>query len=188
MTTRGSAPTDQVLSRILEDDGVFPNSRLPLVVFRGALALDVADPARSVERVFEANQWGGGWRNGIYPFHHYHSTAHEVLGVYGGSARVQLGGPQGMTLEIRPGDVIVIPAGVAHRNLGASPDFAVVGAYPDGQRWDMNYGRAGERPGADARIAQVPLPSKDPAHGADGPLMNLWQRNALTAENGRRGA
>jgi uncharacterized protein YjlB len=37
--------------------------------------------------------------------------------------------------------LVVFRGALSHKNLGASPDFAVVGAYPDGQRWDMNYGR-----------------------------------------------
>jgi len=165
---------DETISTVLEDDGTFPNSRLPLVVFRDALTPAGPDPARVVEEAFHANGWGDGWRNGIYPYHHYHSTAHEVLGVYRGSATVQLGGQRGVTLDVHPGDVIVIPAGVAHKNLGQSDDFAVVGAYPDGQRMDMNYGTPGERPAADERIARVALPRKDPVYGAAGPLRRLW--------------
>jgi uncharacterized protein YjlB len=174
METDERAP--KTFSRILEDDGAFPNSRLPLVVFQRALALSGGDAARILEDAFHANGWGGSWRDGIYPDHHYHTTAHEALGVYRGSARVQLGGPQGITLEVHPGDVIVIPAGVAHKNLGQSDDFAVVGAYPDGQRMDMNYGKPGERPAADQRIARVALPTRDPVHGAGGPLLSLWRR------------
>jgi uncharacterized protein YjlB len=105
---------------------------------------------------------------------HYHSTAHEVLGVYHGSARVQLGGERGVVQEVHPGDVLVIPAGVAHKKLGSTADFGVVGAYPEGQDWDMNYGRLGERPRADSNIARVPLPKADPVCGPDGPLTVHW--------------
>jgi uncharacterized protein YjlB len=164
----------KTIAEVLRDDGTFPNSVLPLVAFQGAFDLAGGDLAHRIEEVFAANGWGGGWRNGVYGFHHYHSSAHEVLGVYRGSARVQLGGEHGIAVRIAVGDVVVIPAGVAHKNLGASPDFAVVGAYPDGQRWDMNYGKAGERPEADARIARVTLPRMDPVHGAGGPLLGLW--------------
>ena len=72
------------------------------------------------------------------------------------------------------GDVIIIPAGVAHKNLGSSGDFRCVGAYPPGQDWDMNYGKAGERPAADENIANVPLPVADPVFGFEGPLMKNW--------------
>lgn len=159
----------------LGDDGTFPNNeRLPLLVYQGALRLPERDAAAAVEALFAQNGWGGSWRNGVYRFHHYHSTAHEVLGVYGGRAKVQLGGEEGIVLSVTHGDVVVIPAGVAHKNLGASADFCVVGAYPHGQRPDMNDGRAGERPDADERIARVPLPKADPVSGDTGLLVERW--------------
>ncbi len=108
--------------------------------------------------------------------HHYHSTAHEALGVYAGSARVQLGGESGPVFEIRAGDVVVIPAGVAHKRVASTAEFGVVGAYPDGQRPDMCYGSDGERPGTDENIRRVPAPRKDPVFGDEGPLLDVWMR------------
>ncbi len=164
----------QCIREILTDDGTFPNNeKLPLLVYKGALNLTESDAASDIERVFHANNWRGSWRNGIYGFQHYHSTAHEVLGVYSGSVQVQLGGPEGITLTAETGDVIIIPAGVAHKNLG-SRNFRCVGAYPRGQSWDMNYGKAKERPQADRNIARVPLPELDPVYGADGLLIEYW--------------
>ena len=96
--------------------------------------------------------------------------------------RVQLGGPKGPKFEVRRGDVVVIPAGIAHKNLGSSPDFRVVGAYPDGQCWDMNYGKASERPQVDLKIANVPLPKLDPVFGDTGPLIQLWYKNRAHAK------
>lgn len=142
--------TPQVVAHLLADDGTFPNNdRLPLLAYRGALSLAGQEPAVLIEALIHANGWGDSWRNGVYGYHHYHSTAHEVLGVYGGTAEIQLGGEGGVVVSIAFGDVVIVPAGVAHKNLGASRDFRVVGAYPNGQRPDMNYGRAGERPRAD---------------------------------------
>ena len=63
------------------DDGLVPNNSLPLVVRRGAVQPQSDDPARSFEQVFAKHGWTGSWRNGIFPYHHYHSTAHEVLGI-----------------------------------------------------------------------------------------------------------
>jgi uncharacterized protein YjlB len=60
-----------------------------------------------------------------------------VLGVASGSVRVRLGGDSGKTVVLRAGDVVVVPAGVAHKSEGASPDLVVVGAYPQGQSPDM---------------------------------------------------
>ena len=111
----------------------------------------------------------------MYPFHHYHSTAHEVLGIAAGHATLMLGGPRGRTFEVRSGDVIVIPAGVAHRQLAKSADFLVVGGYPIGAASrDLLRGEPGERPEADHRIDAVPLPGADPVEGKPGALTALW--------------
>lgn len=164
------------IARVFADDGFFPNNaRLPALLYRRAVDVRAhVDPAAAIERIFVENRWRPGWRDGLFGFQHYHSTAHEVLAVYAGSARIQLGGPDGECFEVAIGDVIAVPAGVAHINLGASPDFAVVGHYPDGQRQDMCYGKPGERPAADRRIAAVPLPQADPVFGGDGPVVEYW--------------
>jgi uncharacterized protein YjlB len=159
---------------LFEDDGSIPNSRYAVLVYRGAIDLDDRDPASSMEKRFASNHWTDSWRNGIYPFHHYHSTSHEVLGIYRGSATVRLGGEHGQDFFVEAGDVIVIPAGVGHKNLGASEHFGVVGAYPSGRRWDVLRGRPGERPQADQNIAVIPTPTEDPLYGSDGPLKKIW--------------
>jgi len=162
----------------LKDDGTFPNSKLPLLLYKGAVSILAHDPARVFEELFEDNGWRDSWRNGIYSYHHYHSTAHEVLGIYRGYAKVQLGGEHGVIHEVAAGDVIVIPAGVAHKNLSSSDDFGVVGAYAEGQDWDMNYGTPAERPLADKKIARVELPKSDPVFGKSGPLIEKWNAKA----------
>lgn len=153
-------------------DGAFPNSRLPVLVYRG---LDLAGTAAGAEEAFAANNWLGAWRDGIFPFHHFHSTAHEVLAIVGGDARVTLGGPDGQTFEVTRGDVLVLPAGTGHRNEGSSGDFLVVGAYPDGMDWDLRRGDPAEYAEAQRTIDAVPLPAADPVRGADGPLRRLWR-------------
>jgi uncharacterized protein YjlB len=179
--------TPHVVSHMLADDGTFPNhGTLPLLAYPGAVLLPDMNPAAAFEELFHANGWGNSWRNGVYGFHHYHSTAHEVLGVYSGTARVQLGGEGGIVLSVGRGDVIVIPAGVAHKNLGASADFRVVGAYPRGQRPDMNYGRAGERPRTDQNIGEVATPEADPVYGEGGPLSERWPNQRRNRSNASR--
>lgn len=103
------------------------NERLPLLVYATALALLERDPAAAVEGLFERNQWGRSWRNEVCCIHRCQSKAHEVLGVYGGQAQVQFGGEQGIVLPVKCGDVVAIPAGVAHRDLGSSQDRRSVG-------------------------------------------------------------
>ena len=169
------AATTEVITHLLVADGDIPNNpRLPLLVYPRAVTLEVDDPASVFEQLFSANGWVGCWRNGIFPFHHYHSTAHEVLGVYSGSAVAQLGGEGGVELTLNAGDVVVIPAGVGHKKLSSSPGFAVVGAYPRGQHPDMC--RAGDDAGHDCaqQAARVPVPARDPVHGPGGPMGDLW--------------
>ena len=169
--------TPHVLHHHLADDGIFPNNKhLPLLVYQGVLTSPARTQPEAYEELFAAYTWGSSWRDGVYEFHHYHSTAHEVLGVYGGTAKVQFGGARGAVLSVGPGDVVIVPAGVAHKNMGASRGFRCVGAYPRGQRWDMNYGKRGERPNADRNIAAVSLPDTDPAFGSRGPLVAHWIR------------
>lgn len=168
--------TPRVVTRFCKDAGTIPNSRLPVLLYPGVLNLPKNDPATAVEALLHDNQWGNDWRNGIFSYHHYHSTAHEALFVYSGSAKVQLGGENGLIETIGMGDVIVIPAGVGHKNLGSSSDFRVIGAYPPQQNVDMNYGRPGERPRVDANIARLALPVTDPLFGRQGPLLEHWQK------------
>jgi len=87
------------------DDGRFPNSALSLLVYRGALP---PDPA-AMERTFAAHGWSNGWRDGIFGYHHFHSIAHEVLGIAAGEVRVAFGGPAGHEVMMRAGDAVAIP-------------------------------------------------------------------------------
>jgi uncharacterized protein YjlB len=113
-----------------EDDGGIPNNpTLPLLVYPRALVGPEIDPSRC-KTLLTKNGWGGSWVDGVFPYHHYHSTSHEVLCVIGGSASIAFGGPQGETIEVSAGDVVVIPAGVGHCNRGSDGRFSVVGAYP----------------------------------------------------------
>ncbi|MBO0695582.1 MAG: cupin domain-containing protein [Verrucomicrobia bacterium] len=158
-----------------KDDAIFPNSPLPLLFYRQAIATDAKDSASIFEECFAENDWTNSWRDGIYSFPHYHSTSHEVLGVYSGAATVRLGGKHGKNVDVRAGDVIVIPAGVAHQNIDAGANFGVVGAYPEGREWDLLRGLPGERPKADHNIAGLPVPENDPVYGARGPLRQIWK-------------
>jgi uncharacterized protein YjlB len=88
---------------------------------------------------------------------------------------VQFGGATGITIELKRGDVFIIPAGVAHKNAGSSKDFKCVGAYPEGQDYDTNLGKEDERPGTDENIRTVPLPQLDPVYGVKGPLQDSWK-------------
>ena len=152
-----------------DGDDRFPNSPLPVLVYPGA----IPGGAAAIERAFAAQGWLGAWRNGIFTYHHFHSTAHEALGIASGSVTVMLGGPSGRELEFQAGDVLVIPAGVAHRNVGQSPDLLVVGAYPGGAAWDLRRGDPAELGQAQRAIAAVKRPEHDPVPGQTH-LQRLW--------------
>lgn len=159
-----------------EDDGRIPNnSKLPLLFYPNVLGNSKAEPARCKE-LLAGNSWGGAWVNGVFSYHHYHSTSHEVLCVVAGSASIEFGGPQGETIEVETGDAVVIPAGVGHRNAGSSGDFRVIGAYPRGQEsYDLRTGEEGERPEVIENIRAVPLPDVDPFFGENGPIVARWR-------------
>jgi uncharacterized protein YjlB len=157
------------------DDGIVPNNpTLPLVLYRGALG-GQGDLANRCEAMFAANGWPDPWRNGIYGHHHYHSSAHEVLGIARGSARVRLGGDNGQVVELNAGDVVVIPAGVAHKRESASADLLVIGSYPKGQRPDICRADAAGHDTSAANIARVALPVSDPVTGRADPLLDCWR-------------
>lgn len=154
----GSAPV-----RIaIPSRGGFPgNPRLPALHWKGA---GPPDAAAMLGR-FAGHGWTNGWRNGIYDFDHFHSTAHEVLGCAAGWVDVSLGAGAGPVVRFEAGDVLMLPAGVAHRNLGAAPDLLVVGAYDRGLDWDLRRGDIAELAAVAAIIAVLPPPDRDPISG-----------------------
>jgi uncharacterized protein YjlB len=160
-------------------DGEVPNSPYPALVYKSARALSASkDPEGDIEALFRENGWGRDmWRNGVYPYVHYHPKIHEALGVARGSAILRIGGNGGETLTVNAGDVLVLPAGTGHQRLSASEDFCVIGAYPPEGEYSLS--RAGEQ---DAYVRglqsapNVPVPESDPVHGAGGPILSLWAR------------
>ena len=172
------------------DDGETPNSRLPLVVYRGALRLDeVFDPAAVFEETFARHGWREAWRDGIYDFLHFHSATHEVLGFARGKVTIEFGGRRGRTLTLHAGDVAVLPAGIGHRRVAASDDLlVVVGAYPAGGHYDEPRPEEIDYAAALAAIAKVKLPRKDPVYGAGGPLIELWRKPAPVRRRQANGA
>ncbi len=159
-----------------KDDGLIPNHpRWPLILYRGAVRTAAGiDPAAAFEDLFEQNGWGDSWRDGIYPYVHYHSRIHEVLGVARGSATVQFGGPRGRKLKVKAGDVAILPAGTGHQCFDARDDFLVVGAYPPRGTYD-ECTTIREHDRAKKTIPKVPRPAKDPAYGKAGPLLRVWK-------------
>ena len=147
----------------LRDDGLVPNNpSLPLTVYRSAIDASAPGAEQRFISRFGENDWSGAWINGIYRYHHYHATAHEVLGIAAGEARVQFGGPNGPIVAVTAGDAVMIPAGVGHCCKSASADLSVVGAYPGGADYDTQQATPEARIKSLPLIAAVPPPKRDP--------------------------
>lgn len=152
-----------------------PNSPLPLVLYRDVIPANIADKAGYLESIFANNSWQPAWRYQIFTYHHFHSSAHECVACYRGSAKLQIGGVGGDILSVGIGDVLIIPAGVGHKQVEASSDFNMVGAYPIGQRADVCRDDVANLKAAMANIAQVPLPRTDPLNATHGGLIGAWR-------------
>lgn len=154
-----------IIKHVLPDTGEFPNSSLPVKIYREAFLLPEKKRSKIIINIFSGNNWKNSWKNGIYNYHHYHSTTHEVLGVYRGRAEVQFGGPAGVIDTISRGDAVIIPAGVAHKLISSSKNFKIVGAYPFGVEFNSLKGEEWDRPAADLDIRNARIPDKDPIYG-----------------------
>lgn len=157
-----------------EQSGWVPNNRrFPVIVYRQVL--DGPNRTEAFERLFRTNGWGGLWRNGVYSFHHFHSTAHEILGIAAGQIRLMIGGPAGKEIAVEAGDALLLPAGTGHCRLEASNDLLVIGGYPPGQEADL----CREMPTAEqqAMIDELGIPARDPLKGEAGGLRSLWHGN-----------
>ena len=143
--------------------------RWPLLIYPGAVEKIAAE---TFEELFTRNKWPAAWRNGVHPFHHFHSNGHEALGIYSGEVTVQFGGDAGVTVTAKPGDVIVLPAGTGHKKLSSRGALGVVGAYPQGSHPDTCRSFSEKHLQS---IAKVPLPACDPVYGAGGPLFTYWR-------------
>ena len=166
----------EVTPYLFADDGSIPNHpSWPMIVYKGVFSDVSGDRAVAIENAFHGNGWGNSWRNGIYPFPHFHSNAHEVLGIASGSATVRFGGEVGGVFEVEAGDVALLPAGTGHQNLGSSSDLLVIGAYPsECAGWDLCRGESSDRAQLVANIKSVPRPATDPVFGAEDGIHDHW--------------
>ncbi len=159
-----------------KDDGIIPNSKYPLLVYLNAFSERGSSGAIFLEKKFKANNWYNSWRYGVYPFHHYHSITHEVLGVFKGNALLHMGGPKGEKINVKAGDILVIPAGVGHKCISHSDDFTVVGAYPNGMDWDLIKEEKDKHHESVMNISKVPIPTTDPINGKTNGLLTAWKK------------
>jgi uncharacterized protein YjlB len=168
---------DQVQSELHR----FPETTgLPLIVYHAVLGAEGEVAAELYEGLFARHGWSAGWRDGIYGYHHFHANQHEVLGIARGRASVRFGGEKGPLVEVRAGDVVIVPAGVSHCRERESDDLLVVGAYPGGRSPDMHRGTPQDKPEIRRKISAAGLPAADPVFGRQGPLIRYWSQRIST--------
>lgn len=158
----------------LAGDALMPNSDLPVITLSDLVA-ETSIEANEMAARFETNGWQGTWTYTIFDYWHYHIEGHEVLGCVGGEATVGLGGPCGIEIKMRPGDVVLIPAGVGHKRLSGTDDFAVVGAYPEGQNGSITRAGSLDLEKARAMIGGLALPEQDPVIGEKPGHLRFWK-------------
>lgn len=163
---------------ILEPNGWMPNNPCsPVILYRRVAGGEREALAREFEKRFGTHGWPPQWRDTVYDYHHYHSAAHEALGIAAGNATLALGGPNCAKVHVAAGDVLVLPAGTGHCRSEASSDFLVVGAYPAGQEWDIC--REAPSPAQRESLLTLPAPREDPVEGPGGLLTRIWRAKDL---------
>jgi uncharacterized protein YjlB len=165
----------EFIQDLIRRNGFFPNNdKYPFLIYRQVFNFE-GHTAKDVQALLKRNGWENSWVNGIYDYHHYHSNTHEALVIFEGECQVEIGGDRGRIYKVRRGDVVILPAGVAHKNIQATDDLVTIGAYPDGQDYDMNYGAATEILDANKNIQAVGVPASDPVYGKNGLMFNYWK-------------
>ena len=154
--------------------GGVPNNRLPVMIYHRVIPPNVADNADYLEHLFRSNGWPPQWRYPVYTFTHFHSNTHEALGVFAGSATLQLGGEKGKLIEVKTGDVLLLPAGIGHKQISADEDFMLVGAYPPQVKADLCHDEPAQLAARTKAVSAVPLPATDPVTGHSEGSMITW--------------
>jgi uncharacterized protein YjlB len=159
--------------------GGVPNTSIqqhPLLIYHRCIR-STCSPSLIEHHLEEVGTVTPQWRYTMYSTSHFHSTTHEVLCISRGSAQLLFGGednPGKVETTVEKGDVIVVPAGVAHRLLkDLHGDFEMVGSYPPGANWDMCYGKKGEEEKLES-IKNLAWFKKDPVYSDEGPVLMNW--------------
>jgi uncharacterized protein YjlB len=172
-----------------KDDGLIPNSKHPVLIYRSAIGFVESVPRLAARNLIADHIGKNGWRleEGLtlYSYHLYDRKAHKAFIVINGQATLQLGGPKvGRSAVIEEGDLIVIPAGVAHRhlryaNLSLTAQFEAmeirpVAADEPGPVRGLKKSMEVARPKALESLANIPRPF-NPLYGPQGPGLQGWK-------------
>ncbi|ORY61369.1 uncharacterized protein BCR38DRAFT_439984 [Pseudomassariella vexata] len=172
-----------------------PNNRLPVLVYRGVLPTPLDEGTAS--EALQLNGWvkKGTW--GTITVKHFHPNTHECYGIFQGASELVFGeggadeSGKGIRCHVRAGDVVVVPAGVAHASVATEEEggtqnesgdghkpYKYIGVYPEGApHWRSELGNrmlSSEDEDLTNEVASVAAPSADPVYGPHGPLMDIW--------------
>ncbi|RSL62146.1 hypothetical protein CEP53_004861 [Fusarium sp. AF-6] len=174
-----------------------PNNVFPVLVYRGVLP-EPHDEVSTTE-LLESHGWTkkqGTW--GTITVKHFHPNTHECYGVFQGESELIFGAGgaddenAGVKCHVKAGDVVVVPAGVAHASVdeddktkNKSEKYRYIGVYPDGSpKWRSEFGKTPlEGRELVDEISGVPIPSQDPVAGPEGALLRIW---TAARENGSK--
>ncbi|KAI0161720.1 hypothetical protein GGR52DRAFT_576022 [Hypoxylon sp. FL1284] len=174
----------QVKKYHLPPTRLIPNSPHPVLHYQGLLSEPRVREPQQIRSALDANGWEAQWifRYGATQQSHYHSRVHEAMAVLSGTATIRFGAadttttntntnavahetePGGVEVQAAPGDVFVVPAGVAHKTFNAAPraDFALLS--PGDGRGIPDDGAAGDAL-ADVRLSGFTMMGAYPKDG-----------------------
>lgn len=170
----GASTQPHYLLMAQADGGVPNNPILPLIIYPQAVPEEVEDIPAWFEDRFASHQWLPRWRYPVYPYTHYHPNTHELLGISAGWAEILFGGDNGRIMTVHAGDVVLIPAGVGHKQIAASDDFFAVGAYPRGMQPETLRDEPQDLHRAQELVKRVAVPALDPLRGEEGAVIDIW--------------
>ena len=162
---KSSRHASSIFRVYLRGDGTFPNNpECPLLIYKDAFR----GTPEEASSLLSLNGWTLPWAWGVFKYHHYHSTAWEVLLCIKGTADIQFGGPSGPTCTVGVGDLILIPPGVAHKQVKEEGNFTLLGSYPKEQNGDgVDTLRGKPTKEQQNNIFECPIPVADPLFGLD---------------------
>jgi len=161
-----SSSPPEVHKLYMDNDGTYPNNPThPLLLYRSAFH---GTQQEGYTKIVSSGEWTSPWVWGIFTYHHYHTTAWELLICVKGQADIQIGGSNGPIVNISKGDVMLVPPGLAHKQIRDSGGFTLLGSYPiEGCSGPVDTVRGAPTEDQKANIEACVTPKRDPVLGLD---------------------